>query len=314
MRQIMKKTRNNHDGFTLIELALVITVLGLIVAPLFGFIATQVKKEKDVIAQNREKTIITALSLYIKQNNRYPCPANPSLAPGQPQFGRESRAGAACNGVPNPGVSPLPTAVISSGGANPVFSGALPTHALNLPQRYAANAAGMKYIYAVTGSLADATTFATATGQIRINDAAGNQMTNDLAHFVIIDTGRNRLGGYNLDANIRTFACTGGGLDVENCDADNVYRDALFSLSQAGGNYFDDTVYFTLLREDSTFWSVDYSSSAGTLDVTNRNLGNVGIGNQQPDEKLHVTDGNIRVQDGNIISDTEIRSPVFVYE
>lgn len=80
------------DGFTLVEMAVVVIIIGLLMIPVIqGYDIWQTQKRFDVTRENIS-TMQTSILSYVARNNRYPCPANPSLPASDPAFGQEIRA------------------------------------------------------------------------------------------------------------------------------------------------------------------------------------------------------------------------------
>lgn len=290
----------SNKGFTLIELSIVIIILSLIIAPLFAMLQAQKKEQEVVQEETVNERVVAALALFLRQNSRYPCPANRDLGPGDANFGGEQ-----CTA----GVG---TGVVMNGG---VLIGALPVKALNLPFQSAANSHGWKYIYAITDDLTDTTTF-DGVGNIEIVDKDNNPFVAQPVPFVIANPGKDGKGANNLYGGASGIGCLSTARDAENCDDDRRFREADFATKSSldDPEFYDDTISYTLAREESTFWVVRESGgTGGGLDISNRNIGNVGIGTDQPEEKMHVTGGNIRVQadggtGGNVKVDKEIEA------
>lgn len=316
----MRRSKNNDRGFTLVEAAIIITVLGLILAPFFGYLAKQQTKEENVSDEKAHERITAAIATYVAEHNRYPCPAIATLAPNDPDFGLESRAtgaaaveiadclsGGSADLISTPGV-------YSNAG---IYFGAVPVRTLGLSLFDSVNAYGWKYMYAVTASLADADSFdptgaTTPTdpfdhtaGLVRLGVDQDGDGSIDAAevttgvHFVLVNPGRNGRGSFSIQGTRQNTAdaqaCAGGGTDTENCNNDDLFHD--LSASEIGR--FDDTIVSSAMRKESTFWEVDGSSSSlnnGGVDMKIRAGGNIGIGTSAPSQKVHIRGGNVKVR------------------
>ena len=210
-------TRNSQAGFTLLEMILVLIILGFVITPVFSLLATEHERRTTVEEGNREKTILVSLSLYLKQKGHYPCPANPALTPSMDGFGQEYKTGSNCSS----------NTASSDGNA---YIGMLPTHALNLPNRYAANLDNTKYTYAVTQALTQSSTFNNNSGQIRVVNEESGSFLPDPVHFVLVNHGENMKGAVTLHGSNLAEACIGNTLDIENCDEDSTFIEAPISL------------------------------------------------------------------------------------
>ena len=272
------KAVQDHKGFTLIETSIVILVLSFLLVPLFNFMAQQQAREVAREAETVNERVLAGLALFLKNNGRYPCPANPNLTYGHPSgnFARENCA------------------------AGGVLSGDVPTYALGLPYRLMVNQDGFKYIYTVTASQTNAGTF-DGTGTLDIVDDTGNALADDVP-FVIVNPGRDGKGARVLTSASVINAC-GSARDSENCDGDTTFRDMGLSLRSDtnDSNYYDDVIFYDLAREESTFWMVRGNTNGG-MDIVNRNTGNIGIntGATAPTEKFEVMGGNINVGTGDV--------------
>ncbi|HVI51400.1 MAG TPA: prepilin-type N-terminal cleavage/methylation domain-containing protein [Candidatus Sulfotelmatobacter sp.] len=86
-----------QQGFTLIELSVVLAIVGLLVGG--GLMASGPLFERAHIQQTQQAMdqIESAITLFAIRNERLPCPADGALLPNQPLYGREqpdSRPGA----------------------------------------------------------------------------------------------------------------------------------------------------------------------------------------------------------------------------
>ncbi len=104
-------------GFTLVELAVVITVVGLLSVAAIGFAIPAIKTARVLETQNKIAGIQTALRSYAMTNYRLPCPANPDRtptgnpAPNNPPWGFERGSGPSGDVIPNNGCGNLPNNV-----------------------------------------------------------------------------------------------------------------------------------------------------------------------------------------------------------
>lgn len=301
---INKKGQKRSAGFTLIEVSLALMVLGLVLAPLFGYLAMQTRQDQARKEEEVNSRILSALALYVRQNGRYPCPANPKAVPGDTDFGA---------GTGTPGTACTANNVQTNSG---IAFGTIPTRDLGLPFRLMSNSTGFKYIYAVTITL---TGDASLAGGIRVNEPAG--MVTNMAPFVLVNPGSDGKGAYPENSSTLSMTCLGAAQDVENCNNNNVFLDANYSdaLDPNSPDYYDDTIVYTLASQDSTFWlmSDDAISASGKLNVINRNDGNVGIGDfsgTTVSDKLHVRGGDVRVEGdsagvgGNVVVEKDIEA------
>jgi prepilin-type N-terminal cleavage/methylation domain-containing protein len=290
----MIKAKENK-GFSLLELAIVLVIIGFIFAPLIAII---VQIDLDKKARNnvgRNDRAVAALNFYLKQNGRYPCPAVLlGQAPGDPAFGREAVIAGVCD----------TTLITDPGGGSNVYIGALPTHALGLPYDAAVNEDGWKHIYVVTQALTREDDF-DGVGAIEVEyEAGGANMVEDV-HFVIVNPGKDGKGATTLfgDAGL---AC-GASEDSENCDfANEIFLDLAMNTefdNVNDPNFYDDILSYNSVTQKSDFWVMNDNASDNRIDVINRTQGNVGLGVVNPTRKLDVADvvgGNIRVDGGDV--------------
>src|SRR5919109_828104 len=90
--------QRSQDGFTLLELAIVLVIVGLIAVGALK--AASALRENVGISETSKRldTLVMALQTFLMKNNRLPCPADPNL-----MLGKEERLP---NGDCGPAVTP----------------------------------------------------------------------------------------------------------------------------------------------------------------------------------------------------------------
>lgn len=155
--------QTQHSGFTLIELAVVITIIALISG--MGLVATSgiVESAKLSNTQKKMDEIENALMSFRIANNRLPCPSNAALGVRATGFGIEPTAGytppsstatTTYNCIDLTAGTGTTTANYYWGAATnsipaAIVEGAVPVRALGLPDDYAFDGWGGKFMYAV---------------------------------------------------------------------------------------------------------------------------------------------------------------------
>lgn len=161
-------------GFSLIELAIVMTIVGLFVATAAQTYRLYQEQTARGTNFDRKKTLEVALGRFMFLNGRLPCPADPALPIGHPDAGRENcrpnnvpypalacnLAGSHCRiegarsfVFPAPGTTVVGT-VPPNSGPDRVLRGGIPYITLGLAPRDGYDAWGSMFTYAVTEMLA----------------------------------------------------------------------------------------------------------------------------------------------------------------
>lgn len=283
------KSQANAQGFTLIEIAIVILISAMMFVPLLNIYQTYYRQQ--LIDKTRNNIDFSQSLIATFSSSRYPCPADPALGPADANYGLERiDAGGNClvTGaiISVPGAkTPLERVVI---GAIPIRTiRAAATNVVHVPDNTALDAWGNKLLYAVTASQANGTTYSSDKGQIAaIDENFGPTAGIDRdGHFVVLSHGANGNGAYHNSGAI-VSACGAGTKESENCDADSTFMSALGFYEGSGVNpdYFDDIAYF-VQKSDNELWA---SVAPGSNDIYNKNKGNVGIKTATPAVKLDV--------------------------
>lgn len=155
--------RIGQQGFTLIEIAIVIMIIGLIVGTLIPTWLSQTANQRIANTKTGGDTIKSTLISFISRNNRLPCPANGALPVGDPNYGRETTPPGTCTG-----------AIV----AGSTVRGIVPWVSLGLSEPTASDAYLRRFSYQVTTSQTNlvATTLPGMRGTITIHGAAPIQL------------------------------------------------------------------------------------------------------------------------------------------
>lgn len=238
----------NSKGFTLIEIAMVLAVGGLLIASFSSYLLNFHKLAQQKDMRNRMTIITTAVQEFLEVNGRMPCPASLTDAIDTANFGREvSDAVTLCNAVPTGG-----GVFVSGSGATRVIKGAVPVRSLNLPDDYIFDVYGNRFTFAVTANQATVgLTFSDNDGAITVRDSGGIVIVPDAtavppipgASFIIVSHGRNRHGGYTTEGALFGNCSDGSTDEQENCNNNRTYVDTMLV-----GDNFDDFVSFKASR------------------------------------------------------------------
>lgn len=242
-KEKMNKCRlfnKSEAGFTLIEMAIVIIIGGILLSFLGSALIAYMKKSRINTTEFRSEIIQEALAQYLSVNKRYPCAASRIDGPADPNFGREVND---CSSAPVGGAR-------SSGG---VRIGAIPTRTLNLPDDFITDGWGNKFTYAVTEVLATPLLYSSDGGLISVLDSVGNPLIiakplpdpPSLGHYVLVSHGASGNNSYPLGSiALPRPVCAVVSLEDENCNDDAVFRSTLVSSDVTGANFYDDYTYY----------------------------------------------------------------------
>jgi len=168
-------------GFTLIELAIVLTILGLLLGGGSMLIQPMLDNNKRNETKTKLKSIEDALAIYAANNDDIPCPSNPSLGPGSPNNGIQAT---------------ICTSTMAFGG--------VPWQALGLSEADVLDGWGRRIDYAVTsavaiggGKLKCSGGYKNLTpGILQVRGASDTVPPDPRAAYVLISHGENGAGGY----------------------------------------------------------------------------------------------------------------------
>lgn len=228
--------RKSEKGFSLIELAVVILISGIGIATMISVNRIQARDQDYQTTLDSLHALQDSIDEFFVKNGRYPCPADPTLGPGDPLYGDEQcrapgdRNPDNCDNMPTDNIvcTRDDTRDADGNGENDtVLIGALPFETLfDLkndgplpPTRYAIStyftgtkgsqlfdAYGMKFHYAVSELMtddahSDIDPVNSNLGAMRIQDENKQSVLvpNDNGQYILWSSGANRRGAYTKE-------------------------------------------------------------------------------------------------------------------
>ncbi|HEY8189925.1 MAG TPA: type II secretion system protein [Micavibrio sp.] len=318
------------SGFTLLELAIVIMISGILLAPLAQIYAQYMKQKAWSETKENIDLANAAIMDYRLNKNRYPCPADRTLPRTDPNYGKELRNGtngscsipSGCHGSAACRRANNGYDTDNAGGPDKVLIGALPFASLGIDlaqsrlssrvsQKTALDGYDNKLEYAVSETLTDAPTYRQDGGAVIVNQQDGSSaivqsvapgVPNHGAHYLVFSHGFDGNGAFSADgAQVSACGSPTSAKDNENCDDDAIFMQGVASAFEPGPNYYDDFVKYRMLLSTS-LWV-----ETGPLrqDIRNANTGNVGVNTADritaiPQQRLDVQ-GNLKAS-GNLNS------------
>ncbi len=293
MKPVKPMKKNSADGFTLIEMAIVIMVIGLIIAAFAPLYSLNQKNIKSSTTSVNVETVVSAIGSFRALHGRYPCPSSLTFTQNNPAYGREDctdKSGTAIGNNINgmwieqskraafayrPPFGPVVTQPPR------VIVGFVPFRHLGLNERSAYDGYGNRIMYVVTEHLTCDNCFAPDQGGIDIINDSGNTALDAVgtAHFTVFSYGENGAGAFTKSG-VRLACPAGAVTERENCDydvsvaeADATYQIALTSTSNGNSNFDDVANYFT--QFDIPLWQ---TSSTVASNIHQKPGGDVAIG------------------------------------
>lgn len=333
------KTQNIHStghekGFTLIEIASVLVIVGLALGTLSLYLKIYFNQLRFNQTMERLDKAEEVLYEFYALNGRYPCPADPTLDVDDAEFGMEHCRDVAAAGCVADGVVCINTNTGDPDGDGTndfIMIGSLPVRTLleelggptpaegsSFRARDSYDGYAMKYTYAVTERMADPTTNSVLDpanpnlGAVNVVDENNIALTvpQASAQYIVVSHGDNQEGAHTRSGD-KMPGCSvfmldgvtpaapgpspsGNATERENCD----YDDGIFVKGTRSfldnDLYYDDLLTFKPSGR-AQLWVKVPADVPGQSYIKNTNLGNVGVGIEDPEAKLHV-DGDISAE------------------
>jgi type II secretory pathway pseudopilin PulG len=309
MKKIRSHIKNNGSaGFSLLELAVLMVIVGLVTATTLETYNNYSKGMALRDTSARFYSIEVAMNQFLAKNGRLPCPAVPTDTPDAVSAGVEP---VTCDTVPRNPIEAIPAVVGCVGGycqspgrdaddpvngADLVLSGAVPYVTLGMTMKDSLDGWNRKIKYVVTAKLTQKDAYLTSAGAIDVvehvggGNALGDTMLPQTGQVVFLSHGQDGKGAYTFDGKLFAACPTSAaGFDFENCDepSDATYFDNSDRSYVAGADYYDDVVsYAYKITALSDRWGY-YGSST---EIQNSGGRRVGIGVNAPTNQLHVAD------------------------
>jgi prepilin-type N-terminal cleavage/methylation domain-containing protein len=243
--------RNNKKyfskGFSLVELSIVLTIIGIVLGNLLSIAAHRTDAAKIKETEEILTKVEQAFAQYFTEHRRIPCPAYSSSSPSSAAFGVNTTAWAPYICYGNAGV-----------GGGLLSTGAVPTKTLQIPDEYAFDAWGRRITYAMVQNCnaADISTYNNYSGTdnigyscgygspdygYRILNSSGNVTTN-YAQIVLVSHGKNGKGAWTRSGSGKITASSDAD-EAENSDDDYIF------VQKSKNSTFDDIVRFKTLEQ-----------------------------------------------------------------
>ncbi len=223
---MMKNSNIKRQGFSLLELAVVLTIISVIIA---GGLTLSSAKTQQIKVQNtydEMQEIVKAIAIYVNKNGCLPHPVITNPAVGTATFGREPTTKANC----------LTAAGVGTGA---IIAGTVPFYSLGLPDEYGSDENGVRYHYAVTDRAVETGYTNSVNGAITVNDDGGTLISNAVT-YVLVSFGKTSKGGKSAKTGADVATCDANEKDGENCDGDAIFIDGTFYNGETTASLYDD--------------------------------------------------------------------------
>lgn len=286
-----------QGGFSLIEVAVALMIIGILILPALTMYAISVETQKMAQKKVSVATASAALTKYVLLHGRYPTPAVRNDPLGSATFGREAVEPVGgwldCQAGGVPATTSVCRTVLNTNAGRAVLIGAIPFAELGVPYTSVLDSNKNLLTYAVTANLTNVATYAEDGGGVivKVLTSATDDTPIDLyngaqprSHFVVVGHGDDARGAFG-QGGAQGSACgtAADSTDFENCNNDGTFRSNLIAGTSdvqrflgAGATHFDD---YVLERNSSAegMWSYARDNTA-SLSVEDRVGGNVAIG------------------------------------
>ncbi len=237
------------NGYTLIELSIVITILSIIAASTITILGKKNQADDIRLTQKKMDVVAEAIQNFFDMNGYLPCPASGAAAENSASFGITPTGGA----DNNYDESTRECVTVDAGMGD---AGVVPTRTLNLPDEYMYDSWGRRLTYRIASGTGNKSHFQAdiTRGDLSIININGSELTeinkappyNYGAAYVIISHGSNGYYGW-LKSGINMPANVSSTIEEENYDHQN---DKVYVQAERS-TYFDDITIFRRMNDIS---------------------------------------------------------------
>lgn len=323
MKKSALKIYNKESGMTLIEVSIALIVIGLLTIAFLDLYKIQQQKKMEELQDYKVFTIADGLARFLSEHQHYPCPARRDRAVSDSDYGATTGPDEdSCNNTDvNIGECKNGYCVTVRDGKR-IRIGALPYKAMGIGKEDVIDVYGNQFTYAVVEDQATKSSYVLYDAdldnppgtiedkrKIRLRDyeedestrnavtgvtTAGSDITRPV-EMVFFSHGEGGAGSYTANGVANGLSCSAtSAIDKENCDNDADFVTDLYAVrSSSAVGVADDKLTYNLLK-----WIYIWDTATNdSKSIYNRDSGNMGIGLEDGDEKLHVV-GNLRVDAG----------------
>lgn len=232
-------------GFSLIELTIVMTIMGLLLAAAASLYDIHQKKRRIDLTNERIQSAQASILEYARSNGFYPCPAPINAAIDTAQYATAADCSAT---APPSGIGQA-----NGRAGRKVWVGALPSRTLGTSGQIALDGWDQRLFYAVSKNIAVPTTGINQDdGAIKIIDANDNIIADGTAHYVLVSAGPDGKGAFSAQGGLIAPCNSAPGKDTDNCVLNtSTFRATDNRAIIAGANHYDDFVAHTIDLEIS---------------------------------------------------------------
>ncbi len=222
-------------GFTLIEIAIVLVVIGLLLSGGLLAVAPVLQSSRVTETNSKLDLIEDALLLYALRNSCLPCPATGNLA------STNANAGLAVDDTQGAYQVACATDACTN-----LAQGVVPWRNLGLSEADATDGFGYRISYAVTSNLAQAPNMERVgtvypQGTLVVNNRQAVDLTAvEQAAYVLLSHGPDGSLGFATTSGVQKIDPNGSANQLDNSNGTPFVQDELFGIT--GANYFDDIV------------------------------------------------------------------------
>lgn len=237
---LIGRNSNPASGFTLVELAIVILISGILLVSWLDASRVWLENRRRDTTMERISLIHDAMTHYYARNSAYPCPVAPVVS--RPDVKTDYCA--TLDAATQRQAEQHGVAFITSKAGRRIVEGAVPYRQLDIPRESTIDGWGNQFTYAVTGSLTTHDTFNANDGGIDIVDENDTSLIEPSASalWAVASHGPDGSGAF-YDGAHSAQSCPSGHRDTLNCLHQGRFEVAPTGRAN-GKEYYDDIVFY----------------------------------------------------------------------